>query len=84
MGAVTSKVGPDFPPMGRQLKIHGAAEVEATIGESGAVEHVKPVSGTPVLTKTASEALLKWKFKPFTEDGKPIKVTATFSFKFSL
>ncbi len=50
------------------------------IGENGSVEHVKTVSGSPALTKAASEALLKRKFKPFTEDGKTIKVVVTMSF----
>ena len=84
MDAVTNKVTPDYPAIAKQLKIQGVAEVEAVIGENGSVEHVKTVSGSPVLTKAASEALLKWKFKPFTEDGKPIKVVATLSFTFNM
>ena len=48
------------------------------------MEHVKAVSGSPVLTKAASDALMKWKFKPFAEDGKPVKAVVTMSFTFSL
>ncbi|HTX38190.1 MAG TPA: energy transducer TonB [Bryobacteraceae bacterium] len=84
MEAIAHKTAPDYPLIAKQLKIQGVVEVEAVIGEDGAVEHVKTVSGSPVLTKAAGDALLKWKFKPFTEDGKPIKVVATFSFTFNM
>lgn len=84
MSAVTNKIAPEYPPAARQLKIQGVVEIEAVIGESGSVEHVKAVSGSPVLTKAASDALMKWKFKPFAEDGKPVKAVVTMSFTFSL
>lgn len=84
MEATTHKVPPDYPAVAKQLHIQGTAEVEAVIGESGGVEHVKTVSGSPVLTKAASEALMKWKFKPFTEDGKAVKVVVTLSFTFNM
>ena len=81
--AVVTKAPPDYPAVARQLKISGTVEVEAVIGENGAVDHVKPLNGSPVLTKAASDALLKWKFKPFSENGKPMKVAADFSFTFN-
>jgi protein TonB len=84
MSAVISKIAPEYPPAARQLKIQGVVEIEAVIGENGSVEHVKAMSGSPVLTKAASDALMKWKFKPFTEDGKPVKAVVTMSFTFSL
>ena len=82
--AVAHRVAPEYPPIARQLKIQGVVEVEAEIGEDGSVERVKAVSGSPVLTKAAGDALMKWKFKPFTEAGKPIKVVSTLSFNFNL
>ena len=82
--AVVHKTAPDYPVIARQLKIQGVVEVEAVIGEDGAVEHVKAVSGSPVLTKAAGDALMKWKFKPFAEGGKAIKVVTTISFTFNM
>lgn len=82
--AAEHKVPPEYPAIAKQLKIQGIAEVEAVIGEDGAVEHVKTLSGSPVLTKAAGEALAKWKFKPFTEAGKPMKVVVAFSFTFAM
>ena len=62
--------------MARQLKIEGAVELEAVVGETGAVEEVNIVSGNPILTKPAVEAVRKWKFAPFLQDGKPIRAGA--------
>jgi protein TonB len=69
----TSKVQPEYPPMARQLKIEGPVELEDIVTESGAVEKVNIVSGNPVLTRPTVEAVKKWKFAPFTADGKAIK-----------
>ena len=76
MSAVTTKTQPDYPPMARQLKIDGVVELEAVVGETGAVEEVNIVSGNPILTKPAVEAVKKWKFAPFQQEGKSVKVAA--------
>ena len=82
--AVQSRVQPEYPPMAKQLKVQGEVELEALVGEDGAVEKVNIVSGNAVLTKPAAEALKKWKFKPFTADGKPVKVLAPIRIGFSI
>jgi TonB family protein len=83
LNAVTTKVAPEYPPIARQLKIEGAVELEAVVTEAGVVEKVNIVSGNPVLTRPASDAIKKWKFAPFTSDGKAVKalVPVTLSFK---
>jgi protein TonB len=70
--------------MARQLKIEGTVELEAVITDDGAVEKVNIKSGNPMLTKPAAEALKKWKFRPFTADGKPVPVLAEMSFTFKI
>jgi protein TonB len=76
MNAVTSKTQPEYPPMARQLKIEGTVELEAAVTEAGTVEGVAITSGNPVLTKPAVEAVKKWKFTPFLQDGKAVKAVA--------
>jgi protein TonB len=84
MQAATSKVQPVYPPIAKQLKIEGVVELEAVVGESGKVEKVNIVSGNSLLTRTSSDALKQWKFTPFTEADKPVKVLAPISFTFKL
>jgi periplasmic protein TonB len=82
--SVTTKIVPEYSPIAKQLKIQGSVQLDAVIAEDGSVERVDIVSGNPVLTKPASEALKKWHFKPFMDGDKPIKVIATFDFDFKI
>src|SRR5215471_20329756 len=65
------KVEPEYPTMAKQLHLEGAVQLEAHIGENGAVEEVKPLTGNAVLMNSAMAAIKKWKFSPFLADGRP-------------
>ena len=78
------KVEPEYPAMAKQLHLEGAVQLEARIGENGAVEDVKPLTGNAVLMNSAVAAMKKWRFSPFLADGKPVKAIADLSFQFKL
>ena len=59
-------------------------ELEVLVAERGPVEKVNIVSGNPMLTSPASDALKKWKFAPFTSDGKAVKALVPVSMSFKL
>jgi protein TonB len=82
--SITSKVAPEYPALGKQLKIEGKVELEVVVAENGTVEQVHIVSGNPVLTRPAADAVKKWKFVPFAEEGKPCKALAPVSITFKL
>jgi protein TonB len=84
LNAATSKAQPDYPPMAKQLKIEGSVELEAVVAETGAVEKVNIMSGNPVLTRPAVEAVRKWKFSPFTTQGKAVKALVPISLTFKM
>jgi protein TonB len=84
LSALATKVQPVYPSVARQLKIQGTVELEAEVAENGTVSKVNIVSGNPVLTNSAAMAVKGWKFKPFIEDGKPIRVLAPISMEFKL
>jgi periplasmic protein TonB len=84
LNAATTKVQPEYPAMAKQLKIEGAVELEAMVAESGTVEKVNIVSGNPVLTRPAAEAVKRWKFVPFTADGKTVKAVVPISLSFKM
>ncbi len=83
MSAAVVKTPPEFPALAKQLKIQGAVELDVVIGESGSVESVTPISGNPVLTKPAADAVKRWKFKPFQQDGAPVKAQAALKISFT-
>lgn len=66
------------------MKIEGMVELEALATESGTVEKVYILSGNAVLTRPASEALKKWKYAPFTTDGKAVKALVPVSLYFKM
>jgi len=84
LNALTAKVAPDYPAIAKQLKIEGSVELEVLVTEIGTVEKVNIVSGNAVLTKPASEAVRKWKYAPFTADGKAVKALVPVSLSFKM
>jgi protein TonB len=82
LSAASTKVQPEYPEMAKKMGIQGNVELEAVVDEAGSVEKVETVSGNPILARAGVDALKRWKFKPFIEDGKPVKVTAPVSFTF--
>lgn len=82
--AATSKFEPEYPSIAKQLHLEGSVQVEAHITETGAVESVKPLTGNAVLMNAALVAMKRWKFTPFTAQGRPVRAVADLSFKFSM
>jgi protein TonB len=80
--AAVNKPIPEYSPVARQMKVAGQVEVEAVIAADGSVEAVKVISGNPLLTASAVNAVKKWKFTPFTSDGQPTKAVTTLTFDF--
>jgi TonB family protein len=82
--AIVSKVQPEYPPVAKQLKLEGTVELEAMIAPDGTVDDVKILTGNPVLTRAAAQALKKWKFAPVLEDGEPARAVAPITISFKL
>lgn len=80
--AAVTKVLPEYPPLARQLHLTGKVELDVFVEPDGNVASTKSVSGNPVLANAAATAVKKWKFTPFTADGKPAKAVGTLSFDF--
>jgi protein TonB len=80
--AAIAKPAPEYPMVARQLKVIGKVSLEAVITEDGHVSDVRIVSGNPILTKPAAEALRRWRFKPFESGGKPSGAVAAITFEF--
>ncbi len=84
MSAAISKPNPQYPEVAKQMKVEGSVELKVTIGEDGAVQEAVAVTGNPLLSRAAIDGVKKWKFKPFKEDGKGVRVVTNFSLGFKL
>ncbi len=81
--AAIAKVKPEFPPLARQLRLTGHAELDVFVSPEGEVEKVEPKSGNPMFTSAAATALKKWKFTPFKSDGKAVEAVGTIRIEFA-
>lgn len=80
----TQKSNPVYPIVAKNMRMTGVVKVELVIDENGQVAQVQNTSGPPMLQRAATDAVKKWKFKPFTRDGQAIKATGFVNFNFSL
>jgi TonB family protein len=72
----------DYPIQASQQGIQGRVWILIHVNEKGDVENAEVVSGDPILASSALKAAKKWKFKPFLQDGKPIKISTKIPFDF--
>lgn len=67
-------VQPDYPPLAKVAQIKGIVRVSIEIDEGGSVRNVRLISGHPMLAPAALQAIRKWRYKPFSANGKPVAV----------
>ncbi len=84
VGYATRRVNPVYPRQARSMRLTGVVIVKVLVDEDGTVARVADADGPPMLSQAASDAIRKWKFKPFTRDGQPVKATGFVSFNFNL
>jgi len=72
---LTFKVDPEFSEEARKAKFSGNVQVYLWVDEQGNPTHVRVIRGVGMgLDEKAVEAVRQYKFKPATQNGKPVKV----------
>jgi len=74
---LTNKVEPIVPALAKTLEIGGTVSLEIIISPEGKVSSVKVLSGHPMLAPAFVDAVKKWEYKPFVQDGQPVSVVTT-------
>jgi TonB family protein len=80
----TKFVDPIYPPIAKAAHVTGTVVLQLEIEPDGAVGEVKIISGPPMLTGAAIEAVKQWHYKPFSPEGSPSTVSTTVSIPFTL
>jgi protein TonB len=83
-GLLVRKVQPTYPPLARQARISGVVVLQAVIGKDGTIEHLKAVSGHPMLIQSAIDAVSQWKYKPYLLNDEPVEVDTQVTVNFTL
>lgn len=87
-GPLTSlaKIPPIYPMRAKRLAIEGEVTVKFLVNESGLVDHIEIINATPpdVFEKSVFNCVSKWRFKPGTVEGIPVKTWAETTIRFEL
>ncbi len=81
---IVSKVDPEYPAMAKQMRLAGRVQVDCFVDTNGAVEKIQILNGNPLFSSSITNAMKKWKFKPFEANGKSSNIVAGFAFEFKL
>jgi TonB family protein len=71
---VTKGFDPQYPPEALAARIQGEVELRVIVGEDGRVHALHIIKGHPLLAPAAYNAVRRWEFKPYVENGKTLPV----------
>src|SRR5512146_2590404 len=83
-GLLIHKVQPTYPPLARSARIQGTVVLQAVIGKDGTIQGLHAVSGHPMLTPAAIDAVKQWRYKPYFLNGEPVEVDTQITVNFTL
>jgi protein TonB len=58
--------------------------LQAVISKEGTIENLHVVSGHPLLTQSALDAVKQWRYRPYILNGDPVEVETTVEVHFTL
>ena len=83
-GNLINKVQPSYPPLARAARIQGAVILYAMISKAGTIDNLRLISGHPMLSKAAIDAVSQWRYRPYILNGEPIEVETQITVNFTL
>jgi TonB family protein len=75
---------PEYPAEAIAAGVAGEVTVRAVVGPHGNVVDADVVSGPPLLRQAALDAVGRWRFRPYEQDGKPVTVATMAIFDFEI
>ena len=83
-GLLIHQVKPAYPPLARQARIQGSVVLQAVIAKDGTIQGLHVMSGHPMLTQSALDAVKQWRYKPYFLNGEPVEVETQITVNFTL
>jgi protein TonB len=78
------QVKPTYPRIAIESRVQGAVVIRAIIDREGSIQHLQVVSGHPLLTKAALDAVQQWRYRPYLLNGEPVEVETQITVNFTL
>ena len=83
-GMVLHRVQPTYPPLARTARVQGSVILAAIIGKDGSIQNLHVISGHPLLTQAALDAVKQWRYRPYILNGEPVEVDTQVTVNFTL
>jgi periplasmic protein TonB len=83
-GMLLQKVTPRYPPIAQASHTQGTVVLQAVISKNGMIENLRVLSGSPMLTQAALDAVSQWRYRPYLLNGEPVAVETTINVVFRL
>ena len=77
-------VTPLYPDIAKRARIQGVVVLQAVISKQGVIENLRVVSGHPMLTQAALDAVRQWRYRPYLLSGEPVEVETQITVNFNL
>lgn len=81
---IIHKEQPVYPEVARLERIQGTIRLHAIIGTDGTIRGLRVMSGACSLSKSAYDAVRKWRYSPTTFGGQSVEVDTTIDVIYSL
>ncbi len=75
---------PEYPALARMARVQGTVVLQAIIGQDGAIQDLKVLSGHPLLVKAAIDAVKTWRYQPTLLNSEPVDVLTEIDVTFTL
>ncbi len=73
-GMLIQQVKPQYPASAKLARIEGKVVLQAVIGKDGTIQNLHVISGHPLLTPAAIDAVKQWRYKPYYLNAEPVEV----------
>ena len=83
-GNLIYRVQPQYPPLARQARIQGIVVLRAMISREGKIENLQVITGHPLLVKSAMDAVLQWRYRPYYLNNEPVELETQVTVNFTL
>lgn len=70
---VVKRVRPVYPDIARNLRLVGKCGVGVVITPQGEIAELRLVYGHPIIAAAVLDAVRKWKFRPYLQDGHAVE-----------
>jgi len=84
MAKLINRVMPLYPPLAKSAHISGVVHLVGIIAKDGTIRDLKVISGHPLLTKAALDAVSQWVYKPTLLSNEAVEVIAPIDVNFTL